>query len=101
MDFSKLMETAQKMQQDLSVMESELSDTIYMGKCGSGEVVVRINGRNEMQEIEIAEELCTPDNREMLQDMILIAQNEAVAKAAKDREERLGAATAGIKIPGL
>lgn len=101
MDFSKLMETAQKMQQDLNVMESELSETIYMGKCGNNEVVVRINGKNEMQEIEIAEELMTPDNREMLQDMILIAQNEAVAKAAKDREERLGAATAGIKIPGL
>ena len=64
-------------------------------------MIVRVNGRNEMQEIEIADELMTLDNKEMLQDMILIAQNDAVAKAAKDREERMGAATAGIQIPGL
>lgn len=101
MDFSKLMEQAQKMQQDLTVMEKELSETIYTGKCGNNEVIVRVNGRNEMQEIEIADELMTLDNKEMLQDMILIAQNDAVAKAAKDREERMGAATAGIQIPGL
>jgi len=101
MDFSKLMEQAQKMQKDLTVMEEELSETIYTGKCGNNEVIVRVNGRNEMQEIEIADELMTLDNKEMLQDMILIAQNDAVAKAAKDREERMGAATAGIQIPGL
>ena len=100
MDFSKLMEQAQKMQKDLSEMESELSETVYIGRCG-GQVVVKVNGRNEMQEIEIADELMTLDNKEMLQDMILIAQNDAVAKAAEDREARLGAATAGINIPGL
>lgn len=101
MDFSKLMEQAQKMQQNLSDMESELAETIYTGKCGNNEVIVKVNGRNEMQEIQIADELMTLDNKEMLQDMILIAQNDAVSKAAKDRDDRLGAATAGIKIPGL
>lgn len=101
MDFSKLMEQAQKMQQDLTEMESELAETIYTGKCGNDEVVVKINGRNEMQEIQIADDLMTLDNKEMLQDMILIAQNAAVEKAAKDREEKMGAATAGINIPGL
>lgn len=101
MDFSKLMEQAQKMQQDLTEMQSELAETIYTGKCGNSEVVVKINGRNEMQEIQIADDLMTLDNKEMLQDMILIAQNAAVEKAAKDREEKMGAATAGINIPGL
>lgn len=100
MDFSKLMQQAQKMQQDLADMESELGETIYEGKCGN-DVVVKINGHNEMQEIQIADELMTLDNKEMLQDMILIAQNDAVAKAAKDRDEKLGAATGGIQIPGL
>ena len=100
MDFSKLMEQAQKMQQDLTEMESELSETNYIGRCGQ-DVKVKINGRYEMQEIEIADELMSLENKEMLQDMILIAQNDAVNNASKDREERLGAATAGIKIPGL
>ena len=101
MDFSKLMEQAQKMHQNLSDIESELAETIYTGKCGNNEVVVKVNGNNEMQEILIADELMSLDNKEMLQDMILIAQNDAVSKAAKDREDKLGSATAGIKIPGL
>ena len=101
MDFSKLMEQAQQMQKNLTDMEEELAETVYIGRCGNNEVVVKVNGRNEMQEIQIADELMTLDNKEMLQDMILIAQNDAVANAAKDREARLGEATAGIQIPGL
>lgn len=102
MDLSKLMEQAQKMQKGLSEIESELEGTIYVGRSGSNnEVVVRINGKNEMQSIEIADELMNPEDKEMLQDMILIAQNDAVAKAAKDHEERLGNITAGLHIPGL
>ena len=102
MDLSKLMEQAQKMQNDLANIENELAETIYEGNSGGEEgVTVRLNGKNEMQEVIIADELMTPDNKEMLQDMILIAQNAAVEKAAKEREEKLGAATAGIKIPGM
>jgi DNA-binding protein YbaB len=54
-----------------------------------------------MQEIVIPEDLMNADDREMLQDLILIAQNEAVGKAAADREDKLGAATAGLKLPGM
>ena len=54
-----------------------------------------------MQEIVIPEEMMNPDDREMLQDLILIAQNDAVGKAAADKEEKLGAATAGLKLPGM
>ena len=54
-----------------------------------------------MQEIIIPDDLVNPEDKEMLQDLILIAQNEAVGKAAKDKEEKLGAATAGLKLPGM
>ena len=99
MDLGSLMEQAKKMQEDLGNIEQELSDTVYEGN--SQGVVVKVNGKTEMQEVIIPEEMMNPDDREMLQDLILIAQNEAVAKAAKDREEKLGAATAGLKIPGM
>ena len=42
-----------------------------------------------------------PDDREMLQDMILIAVNNAVEKAAADREDKLGVMASGMNIPGL
>ncbi len=99
MDLQKIMEQAQKMQQNLSNIEEELKETIYEGT--SQGVTVKVNGSCEMQEIVIPEDLMNADDREMLQDLILIAQNEAVGKAAADREDKLGAATAGLKLPGM
>jgi DNA-binding YbaB/EbfC family protein len=103
MDLQKLMEQAKKMQEELGEMEQELGDTVYIGKSGGSEgVVVKVNGRNEAQEVVIPKDLMDNDeDREMLQDLILIAFNEAVKNAAEDRDARLGAATAGLNIPGM
>ncbi len=54
-----------------------------------------------MQFVEIADDLMSVDNKEMLQDLILIAVNEAVDKAFQDRENKLGSATSGLKLPGM
>ena len=99
MDLKSILEQAQKMQQDLSDIEAELNETVYEG--ASQGVTVKVNGRCEMQEIVIPDDLVNPEDKEMLQDLILIAQNEAVGKAAKDKEEKLGTATAGLKLPGM
>ncbi len=102
MDLEKLMQEAQKMQESLSNIDAELSETIYEGNTGGEEgVTVKVNGRNEIQEVIIADELLSVENKEMLQDMILVAANNAVEKAGKDREEKLGVATAGLDIPGM
>ncbi len=102
MDINKLMEQAQMMQNNLGKIEEELAETIYEGQNGGSEgVTIRINGRNEVQEVLIGEELMSPDNREMLQDMILLAFNDAAEKAAADRDLRLGEVTGGLNFPGL
>ena len=90
-------------QEELGEMEQELGDTVYIGKSGGSEgVVVKVNGRNEAQEVVIPKDLMDNDeDREMLQDLILIAFNEAVKNAAEDRDARLGAATAGLNIPRM
>ena len=97
MDFNALMQQAKKMQDDLKKTQSELEEKIYEGS--SNGIVIKINGKNEAQEVTIPEELM--EDREMLQDMILIAFNNAVEEAAKDRDEKLGAATKGLNIPGM
>ena len=75
--------------------------TEYEGKAGGNGVKVVVNGRNEVQSVEIADDLMTVDNKEMLQDLILIAVNEAVEKAFQDRENKLGSATSGLNLPGM
>lgn len=103
MDLNKLMEQARKMQNDLGKIEDELNEKIYEGKTGSGNegVIVRISGSNEVQQIIIGDDLMNPDDKELLQDMILIAANNAIEAAKNEREEKLGAATSGLNIPGL
>ena len=102
MDINKLLEEAQKMQQDLTAISDEIDATIYEGNNGGEHgVTVKMNGKYETQEVIIADELLNVEDKEMLQDMILIASNAAVEKINADREEKLGAATAGLNFPGM
>ena len=94
MDFGKLMEQAQQMQASLAQIQEELAETIYIGK--SQGIVVKMNGNNEITEIEIPDELINPEDKEML-----IAANEAADNVRQDREARLGAAAGGLNIPGF
>lgn len=102
MDIQKLMRQAQKMQSDLAKIEEEINQAEYTGTSGGAEgVSVTVNGKFEVQEVRIPEELMEKDSREMLQDMLLIAMNEAVSAARKDREDRIGAAAGGLNLPGM
>ncbi|MBR4457081.1 MAG: YbaB/EbfC family nucleoid-associated protein [Solobacterium sp.] len=102
MDMRRLMEQAQQMQKKLKKIEQELDETIYEGRTGGSEgVCVKIKGNNEATEISIPEELMERENREELQDMLLIAFNSAVEQARTEREEKLGSITQGVSIPGL
>ena len=90
------------MQRRMQEIEGQLAETMYEGNIGGEEgVTVVVSGRNEVQEVRIFEDLMNPDDREMLQDMILIAVNDALGKAAAEREEKLGGLTQGMKLPGM
>lgn len=97
MDINMIMRQAQKMQSDLKKTQSKLEKTIYEGT--SNGISIKINGKNECQEISIPDELM--DDKEMLQDMLMIAFNNATEACAKDREKELGGLTGGLNIPGM
>ena len=97
MDFGKLMEQASRMQESLGRLEDELNATVYEGS--SNGLTVKINGKMECLNVNIPEEMM--DDREMLEDMIRIALNQASQKANDDREKRLRHAAGGLGIPGM
>jgi hypothetical protein len=102
MDMKRLMEQAQQMQRKLKKIEQELNETEYVGVSGgSNGVSVKINGMNEVIEVNISEELLDKENKEELQDMILLAVNSAVDQAKTERDEKLGAVTQGVSFPGM
>lgn len=99
MDLQRLLREAQKMQSKVSKIEKELNEAEYEGK--NGPVSIKINGKHEVISVEIEEDVLSAENKDMLQDMILLAFNEANEKANKERDEKMGAVTAGVSIPGV
>jgi len=89
MNMQKLMMEAQKMQAKLQKEQAELESTSYEGK--SSLVTVVINGKKEVTSVklDISDDI-SRDDAEMLEDMIMLAMNDAVKKADADKEQRLG-----------
>lgn len=99
-NMQNMMKQMQKMQRNMAQLQEELAKIPVEGTAGGGVVKVTVNGANQMLAIELAPEVVDPDDIEMLQDLIVAATNDAVANAQKLSEERMGALTKGMKLPG-
>jgi len=92
---------AQELQAKLAKAQQELTNTTVEVSSGGGAVKVTINGQQQIQQIKISPEAINPDDVEMLEDLVLAAVNEAIAKSQELAAQRLGKLTGGLKIPGL
>jgi len=96
-----LVKQAQQMQKRLLEAQAALADEVVEGTAGGGMVTVEMNGHQKVLSITIDPAVVDPEDVEMLQDLILVAFNEAQEKAQELAAERVSAVTSGIKIPGL
>ena len=90
MNMQMIMQQAKKMQAQIQKEQEELERTEYEGT--SSLVNVKINGRYEVLEVKInlpAGESIESDDREMLEDMLMVAMNDAIKKANTDKEDKL------------
>ena len=95
------MRQAQELQAKLAKAQQELADATIEVSSGGGAVKVTINGQQEIKEIKISPEAINPEDVEMLEDLVLTAVKEAIAKSQELAAQRLGKLTGGLKIPGL
>lgn len=101
MNIQNLLKQAQQMQATVAKIEKELNESVYQGSAGGDAVRIEVNGAFEITSIDIEEELLEKESKEMLQDMILLAVNNAIGNARTDRDEKMNAVTQGIKLPGV
>lgn len=90
MNMQMIMQQAKKMQADLQKTQTELENTEYEGT--SSLINVKINGKYEVVEVKInlpEGGIVEADDREMLEDMIMLAMNDAVKKVAADKEKKM------------
>ena len=103
-NMSKLLKQAQEMQQQIEEVQSQLSDMIVEAESGGGMVSVKVNGKQEVLEVNI-DPAAMAEDREMLEDLIISALNKALSKAQTDSQEKMnsvaGGMMSGLKIPGI
>ncbi len=98
MNPKQMMRQMQEMQERLTRNMDALR---VEGSAGGGVVVATLNGQKALLSIKIAPEAITPDDAEMLQDLVVAAVGEASRKVDEALQEQLGGLTGGMKIPGL
>jgi len=99
-NMQKMMKQVQQMQEDMVRVQEELKTETVEVQSG-GVVKAVFNGHGEIQAITILPEAVDPNDVEMLQDLILAAVREGQAKAQQLAQERMGAATGNMNIPGM
>ena len=92
-----LMQQAQKMQQEMQKAQEELGRLEVTGEAGGGMVKVAMNGKHAVSRIQIDPNLL--DDREMLEDIVTAAVNDAVNRVAATTQERMSEMTSGIPLP--
>lgn len=97
----KMMKQAQQLQAKMAKLQEELAEKTVETSSGGGMVKVVANGRQQLVSIQIEQEVVDPDDVEMLQDLILAATNDALAKAQDMVSGEMSKLTGGMNIPGL
>ncbi len=96
-----MMKQAQKLQAKMMKMQEELGDKTTEATAGGGMVKAVANGRQQIVSITIEKEVVDPEDVEMLQDLIMAAINDALAKSQEMVSQEMGKLTGGLNIPGL
>jgi nucleoid-associated protein EbfC len=98
MNIQQLMKQAQQMQEKL---QKQMETTVIEATAGGGMVSVKMNGQKQLLSVQIEPEVFSGGDKDMLQDLIVAAINEANRKVDEALQGQLGSMTGGLKIPGL
>ncbi len=97
-ELGKLMQQAQKMQEKMQEAQDALASVEVEGVAGGGMVKVTMTGSHEVKGLSIDDSL-VGDDREMLEDLIVAAFNDAVQKVEEARKEHFSGMTGGMDLP--
>ena len=94
---AQLMQQAQKMQENLKQAQEEMAQLEIVGEAGGGMVEIRMNGRHEVGSVRI--ETGALEDREMLEDLLAAAFNDAVNRIQQSSQAKLSGLTGGMQLP--
>ncbi|WP_042147592.1 YbaB/EbfC family nucleoid-associated protein [Paucisalibacillus sp. EB02] len=100
-NMGNMMKQMQKMQKKMMQAQDELYEMVFEASAGGGMVTVKANGKKEILDVDIKEEVVDPDDIDMLQDLILAATNDVLKQVDDKTNETMGQFTKGLNMPGM
>ena len=97
----RMLKQAQQLQKNMLKMQEELESQTVEATAGGGVVKAVVSGKMKLESLTIDPEAVSPDDVEMLQDLVLAAVNEGIDKAQEMASSRMNSLTGGMNIPGL
>jgi nucleoid-associated protein EbfC len=97
-NFGNMMKQAQAMQANMQKVQAEIANIVVTGESGGGMVKVTMTGKHEVKRVQI-EPSVVGEDREMLEDLIAAAANDAVHKVEAQVSEKMASMTAGLQLP--
>ena len=102
MNINQLMKQAQSMQKKMKEMQAEIATKNFEGQSGGGLVSVTMSGNGEMKKLAIDPSLLKKDDKEMLEDLVVAAHNEAKSKAEEESKNSMSGAFGDLAgLPGM
>lgn len=98
-DMAKMMKAAQEMQGKMAEMQEQLGRTVVIGESGGGLVKARATARGEITGLEIDPTILVPSEKEVVEDLILAAIRDAMAKGAARMQSEMASMTQGLGLP--
>jgi DNA-binding YbaB/EbfC family protein len=99
MNIQKMLKQAQEMQAKLGSMQAEMEAREFEGQAASGAVKITLTGKGKMTRIALDASVINAEEKDMLEDLILLAHNDAKDKADSALADAMGALTGGMNLP--
>jgi len=96
-----MLKQVQKMQEQMQKVQSQLGSIVVTEEAGGGMIKATANGNKEIVSVEIDPQVISPDEKDILEDLVVAAVNKALQSAAKLAEEEMAKVTKGMIPPGL
>ena len=100
-NMNQMMKQAQQMQAKMGSLQKELETREFEASSGGGMVKVKVNGKQELLDIEINKDCVDPDDVDMLQELVKTAMNQALTESQESVSKAMNKVTGGLSIPGL
>jgi len=100
-NMQQMMKEAKMMQKKMAEMQEELKKMEFEASAGGGAVKAKVNGEQEVLQIKLDTEMIDADDLDMVEDMVMVAVNDAIKQSKDEAKSKMSGLTGGMSLPGM